>query len=314
MGRVWGLAGGVAGAPVLWIGATRLGQASVALKATLSELQGAGAHRLDLEPLDHTAARALVSDILGAEATSELLEITDSAGGIPYFLQELMFGLLEEELVKVDDGEVGVVERRLPGRVKETMLQRLARLSDGARRTALVASVLGREFTFEDLALMRELSPGALLDPVEELTSADILVEADSGFAFRHDITRQAVRDSLPPAARGALERQAVEVLLSGGALAVEVATQLMSSAEPGDGSAVATLRQAAQNLAASDPGVACELSVRALELTADEGPQRATLVVETALLLHAAGPAAGGPQVVGPELRRTVGPRGEGP
>src|SRR5258708_38166454 len=114
MGRVWGLAGGVAGAPVLWIGATRLGQASVALKATLSELQGAGAHRLDLEPLDHTAARALVSDILGAEATSELLEITDSAGRIPYFLQEPMFGSLDAEPGHAAHGEAAVVERQHP--------------------------------------------------------------------------------------------------------------------------------------------------------------------------------------------------------
>jgi DNA-binding CsgD family transcriptional regulator len=312
IGALRALARRLVAAPVLWIGAARLGQASAPLRATLSELQAVGAHRLELEPLDPTAARAVVSDILGAEATSELLEITDSAGGIPYFLQELTFGLLDEELVKVEDGEVGVVERRLPGRVKETMLQRLARLSDGARRTALIASVLGREFTFEDLALMREVSPGALLDPVEELTCADILVEADSGFAFRHDITRQAVFESVPPAARRALERQAVEVLLSGGALAMEVATQLMSSAEPGDGSAVATLRQAAQSLATSDPGVASDLSVRALELTADEGPERATLVVETALLLHAAGRAEEARQFVDTKLRRTFVPSEE--
>lgn len=299
-------------APVLWICATRPGQASAPLRAALSELEGAGAHRLDLEPLDTTAARALVSDILGAEPTSELLEITASANGIPFFLQELTFGLLDEELVQVEEGQVGVLEPRLPDRVRETMLQRLARLSHGARRTALVASVLGREFTFEDLALMREVSAGALLDPVEELTCADILVETDSRFAFRHDITRQAVFDSIPPAARRALERQAVEVLLSGGALAAEVATQLMASAEPGDGSAVATLRQAAQNLASSDPGVASELSVRALELTADEGPLRATLVAETAVLLHAAGRAEEARQFVDTKLRRTFAPSEE--
>jgi len=96
---------------------------------------------------------------------------------------------------------------------------------------------------------MRELSPGGLLDPVEELTRADILIETPTGLGFRHDITRQAVQDSLPASARRALARQAVAVLLSGGALPIEVAAQLAASAEPGDEAAADTLRQAAQAL-----------------------------------------------------------------
>jgi len=106
----------LASAPVLWIGAARLGQASASLKAALSELEGAGAHRVELEPLDTAAARALVSDILGGEPTTELLEITESANGVPFFLQELTFGLLDEELVQVEGGQLGVLEPRLPGR------------------------------------------------------------------------------------------------------------------------------------------------------------------------------------------------------
>src|SRR6185369_15436634 len=154
---------------------------------------------------------------------------------------------------------------RLPQRVRESMLQRLERLSDSARRTALVASVLGRDFSFEDLALMREVAPGGLIDPVEELTRADILTAS----------------------ARRALNRQAAEVLLSGGALPVEVAAQLAASAEPGDESAATTLRQAAQALGSSDPSVAADLSQRALELTGAHASGRAGLVAETALLLH---------------------------
>ena len=198
--------------------------------------------------------------------------MTESAKGVPFFLQELLFGLLEEDLVTVEDGEAVLIEARLPARVRESMLQRLERLSDSARRTALVASVLGRDFSFEDLALMREVTPGGLIDPVEELTRADILTETATGLAFRHDITRQAVLDSLPASARRALNRQAAEVLLSGGALPVEVAAQLAASAESGDESAATTLRQAAQTLASTDPGVAADLSQRALELTPEDG------------------------------------------
>jgi DNA-binding CsgD family transcriptional regulator len=175
-----------------------------------------------------------------------------------------------------------------------------------------VASVLGRDFSFEDLALMRDIAPGALLDPVEELTRAGILVETATGLAFRHDITRQAVRDSVPASARRALNRQAAEVLLSGGALPVEVAAQLVASAQPGDASAASTLRQAAQALAASNPDAAADLSQRAVELSPDDSASRTALISETALLLHAAGRAEEGRVVVDSALRDALTPEEE--
>jgi hypothetical protein len=285
----------LASMPIVWVGAWRPGQASPELRAALAELDELGADRIKLQPLDDVAVTQIVMDIVGAEPSLDLLEVTESAKGVPFFLEELLFGLLEEGLIRVENGEARLVEARLPARFRESMLQRLDRLSDSARRTALVASVLGRDFGFEDLALMREVSPGALLDPVEELTRADILIETPTGLRFRHDITRQAVQDSVPGSARRALERQAVAVLLGAGALPVEVAAQLAASAEPGDEAAANTLRQAAHGLASSDPGVAAGLSQKALEVTPQDGSGQTALIAETALLLHAAGRAEEG-------------------
>lgn len=292
--------------PIVWVGAFRPGQASSELRAALAELDERGADRIALGPLDDVAVTQIVMDIVGAEPTPDLLEVSESAKGVPFFLEELLFGLLEEGLIRVENGEARLVEARLPARFRESMLQRLDRLSDSARTTALVASVLGRDFGFEDLALMREVSPGGLLDPVEELKRADILIETPTGLGFRHDITRQAVRDSVPASARRALERQAVAVLLSGGALPVEVAAQLAASAEPGDEAAANTLRQAAHGLGSSDPGVAADLSHKALEVTPEDGSGRAALIAETALLLHAAGRAEEGRAFVDSALRST--------
>ena len=292
--------------PIVWVGAWRPGQASPELRAALAELDEHGADRIELQPLDDVAVTQIVMDIVGAKPSLDLLEVTESAKGVPFFLEELLFGLSEEGLIRVENGEARLVEARLPARFRESMLQRLDRLSDSARRTALVASVLGRDFDFEELALMREISPGGLLDPVEELTRADILIETPTGLGFRHDITRQAVRDSLPASARRALERQAVAVLLSAGALPIEVAAQLAASAEPGDESAAKTLRQAAHGLASSDPGVAADLSQKALEVTPQDGSGRAALIADTALLLHAAGRAEEGRAFVDSALRST--------
>jgi hypothetical protein len=94
---------------------------------------------------------------------------------------------------------------------------------------------------------MLDQPPSALLAPVDELIDTGVLIESDERLAFRHDITRDAVRASLPMSARAALDRHAADVLLAAGATPVEVATQLAASAEPGDELAIATLLKAAE-------------------------------------------------------------------
>ena len=128
-----------------------------------------------------------------------------------------------------------------------------------------MASVLGRRFSFGHLSAMLTEQPSALLTPVDDLLRADLLTEDDGLLAYRHDLIREAVRDTLPPTALRALQLQAVDALLAAGSPAVEVAAQLAASAEPGDQAAVHTLREAARALGSSDPGAAARAHLCAL-------------------------------------------------
>src|SRR5581483_5707246 len=98
---------------------------------------------------------------------------------------------------------------------------------------------------------------------------------------FRHDLLREATRQSLPQSLRRAMERQSATIMLEMGAAPEEVATQLARSAEVGDQAAIAALRQAAQSVANSDPSVAADLSKRAFELQLPDDPGRGALVTE---------------------------------
>ena len=73
--------------------------------------------------------------------------------------------------------------------------------------------------------------------------------------SFTHDLNREAVRASQPCSAVHALDRQVASALLAAGALPVEVATQLASSAAPGDEVAITTLMRASTPWAAPTPG-----------------------------------------------------------
>jgi len=170
------------------------------------------------------------------------------------------------------------------------MRERLGRLSDEASDAVTVSASLGRTFTFDELARTLGRPASDLLGPVDELLDANLLVERDAKLAFWHDLTREAVRASVPATARRALDRQAAGVLLEAGALPAEVAVQLAESAQPGDEVAIETLLDAAKALVTTDPQTAARFGRRALEIAPNHDPRRGELVGTTAIALHIAG------------------------
>ena len=146
-----------------------------------------------------------------------------------------------------------------------------------------------------------------LIDPVNELVQADIFADDGGQLAFRHDIIREAVRGSLLSPVRRAIDRQAADVLLARGALPVEVATQLVESAEPGDDIAIETALKATQALGASDPAAAAELAAKALDLTPLRHTLRGPLVAQRVVSLFAAGLAEEGKRFADSALRQAM-------
>jgi DNA-binding CsgD family transcriptional regulator/DNA-binding Lrp family transcriptional regulator len=280
----------LASLPIGWVIAMRPDRGAGQLRSAVEYLADDGAERLVLEPLSEAAVAQVTSDVMHAEPDETLLRMAGEAGGNPFLLVELLEGLRQERLVRVDSGRVTLTAYRLPDRFRASMRERLARVSDSARQVATVAGSLGRTFSFSDLSTMLGLPPAALLTPVEELIESGIMQERGEQLAFQHDLVREAVRHSSAPAARRAIDRQAADVMLAGGALPVEVAIQLGSSAEPGDEVAIATLLKAAQSLSTTDPGASADLSRRALELAPKRHSLRGPLVVQAAMSLHAAG------------------------
>ena len=276
--------------PIGWVIALRPGQGSPQVRSAVDFLEGQGAAKITLGPLDQSGVARMAADVLGAEPDLELLKMAERPAGNPFLLVELLSGLREEGLVRVESGRAELVEWRLPHRVSQSMRLRLERMSDSARQVATVAAALGRRFSLDDVAAMLNQSPSELLTPVDELVRADLFAECDGRLMFGHDLTLEAVRASVPVSVRRSLDRQAASVLLARGALPVEVAMQLAESAPPGDEVAIATLWKAAEALGVTDPGAAADLSRRTLELASRRHPLRGPLVAQTAVWLHAAG------------------------
>ncbi len=278
------------GLPIAWLIALRPPREATPVVYALEQLKQAGARTIVLGRLDDDAVVELATDMLAAQPDQSIVKQLAEADGSPFLVVETLLGLQEEERVRVVNGRAELIDGQLPRRVHEKMRQRLGRLSDDASDAVTVAASLGRTFTFDELARTLGRPASDLLAPVGELLEANLLVERDENLAFWHDITREAVRASVPVTARRALDRQAAGVLLEAGALPVEVAVQLAASAEVGDEVAIGTLLEAAQALVTTDPGTAAQFGQRALEIAPAHHPQRGEIVGTTAIALHIAG------------------------
>jgi len=278
------------GLPIAWVIALRPPRESTPLVHALEKLRQNGARTIVLGPLDENAIAQLASDVLAAQPDQSILEQLTEADGNPFLVVETLLGLQEENRIRFVDGRAELIDNQLPRRVQQRMRERLGRLSDEASDAATVAASLGRTFSFDELARTLGRPASDLLAPVGELLEANLLVERDEKLAFWHDITREAVRTSVPITARRALDRQAAGVLLEAGALPVEVAVQLAASAEPGDEVAIDTLLEAAMALVTTDPDTAATFGQRALEIAPAHHPRRGEIVGTTAIALHIAG------------------------
>src|SRR3954471_20614126 len=274
---------------VLWVLTARTGAGGPAMQETLSVLHRADATFMRLAAITPEAVADMVQDAVRANADVSLLNLAAKAHGNPFLVSELVGGLGEEDRLTVDGGRAVVTGDALPRRLGATMRQRLDLLSSETSEVVRVAAVLPDRFSAGLLAAMLDRSPSSLTSALEEAVRADLFVDDGERLRFRHDLLREATRQSLPQSLGRAMERQSASVMLDMGAAPEEVATQLARSAEPGDMEAVDALRQAAQSLGRSDASAAADLSRRALELLPAEHHDYGSLVAETVEWLNRA-------------------------
>ena len=100
---------------------------------------------------------------------------------------------------------------RIPPTVRDAVLARAARLRPGAIALLEAVAVVP---PLAELWLLERLAPDAL-EFVEECLASGMLTPATGGIAFRHELARLAIEESLTPLRRLALHRRALQVLAS---------------------------------------------------------------------------------------------------
>ncbi|MDT3399571.1 LuxR family transcriptional regulator, partial [Streptomyces sp. B1866] len=132
-----------------------------------------------------------------------------------------------------------------PRRFSELVRRRLAAHPPATRLLFDVAAVLGRTAAPDDVARMLAQPVAVVLPALRAALDSGLLVCEGDAVAFRHELVRQALLATIPAPLRGALHRQAAEMVLDRGGGAPAAAAHLVHGARRGDPRAVRVLGEA---------------------------------------------------------------------
>ena len=253
------------------------------------------AQRVNLAPLSNTETAQLVSAlleraVLPADTQQALLE---RAGGNPLFAEEFVRLLTDHrsDAVEVPDS----VQALIAARLDTLPAERKSLLQD--------ASVLGKVFWSGALAAMGDRDRHGVEQALHELARKELVrsartssMEGEHEYGFWHVLVRDVCYGQIPRAARAArhqaaavwIEEQAgerIEDLADVLAHHYESALELAEAAGVGEqkeelqGQLVRFLTMAGERALSLDIAQAERQLVRALELCAEDAPERATLL-----------------------------------
>ena len=237
--------------------ADQLGRAHP-LRIALGDLAtAASVERLEVRPLSRDGVARLAE---GRDVDVDALWRLTS--GNPFYVAELLAHGAHE----------------IPGSVRDVVLARVAQLGPQATAVVEAAAIAPPSL---DAALLLSVC-GEAIDAVDECIASGVLHSGGGGVAFRHELSRAAVEESLSPARRLALHRSMLLALTDSPRADADLARIAHHAEEAADREAVLRFAPAAAEQAARSGAYreAAAQYARALRFGGDLGPgDRAALL-----------------------------------
>ncbi len=174
--------------------------------------------RVNLAGLTEQHVGELVGSIAEGAPRPLVQAVTESSGGNPFFVGEMLRHLVEtgafhvlRETFTGKRPELGI-----PEGVRDVIRHRLSRLSEDCNRILSAAAVMGQEFDLALLQTLGGLPEDRLLDVVDEAVQAQLIAEATGGrdrCRFAHALIRETLYEELSGPRRARMHRRIGEAI-----------------------------------------------------------------------------------------------------
>lgn len=165
------------------------------------------AEALTLRPLEQSAGRSMLDDILGRSSTTHELKsrIIRHTANVPLFVEEVCRRLKETGVLLGQWGDLTLAypvdDLGIPPSVQGVIAARLDRLTKPERTVIQAAAALGSQTRFVILHEVTGLPAVVLESATAALDRAELLMRvgggAEDAFEFPHDMVRQVTYDSM---------------------------------------------------------------------------------------------------------------------
>ena len=159
-----------------------------------------------LEPLNTDSCRQLIENLVKSPGMPKkvMQMILQRADGNPFFIEEVLHSLVDQNLIEIRNGEIHFAESIdhvvIPETIQDVLMARLDRFDEETRSLLKLASVIGRYFFYK---ILREVS-GDITDideHLDDLQEAQVIRRRqrlnEIEYLFKHVLTQEVAYESI---------------------------------------------------------------------------------------------------------------------
>jgi len=163
--------------------------------------------QVNLNRFSNRESLLVVYHLLGTENIDRQLEefILAKSEGVPLFIEEFIKSLKDLKIIEIKNSKYQLVKDfqkvSIPSTIQDVIMARVDTLSEGVKEVFQIGSAIEREFNYELLKEVTNLSDNELLAALSALKDSELLYERGvfpkTTFIFKHALTREVVYDSI---------------------------------------------------------------------------------------------------------------------
>ena len=163
--------------------------------------------QVNLNRLSNRESLAMVAHLLATDAIDRELEelILEKTEGVPFFIEEFIRSLNDLRIIEKKDNRFqlkkDIQDLPIPSTIHDVIMARVDTLPEMGKEVLQIGSVVGREFGYDLIMKVTNLSESDLLSNLSALKDSELIYERgifpQSTYLFKHALTQDVVYDSI---------------------------------------------------------------------------------------------------------------------